>query len=622
MENSPLPPRGKPDEPRIGQVALISLVALATLLVLCLVFAWTTRDAMQHLPSTASAGKTTATNARNTLVDQGPWQTAEALAPLAVTAEENQLASEAERLADHEVDQAFAAALREATMQAQHRTLAGEALTLSQKVDQLQQLVVQDQAVVQQLVAQGKAGAPNQPVDDSDLEIAKAQLQLDSDELADANGDLDRAAGDQRSQIQSELNAHEAAMKKYDSEQGGDGQIAVLSAAHYGTLAGRLGAWNRQNSRLQLIEQAAQRALDDARRFTERHNALEAQANTNTQAAANIQDHNARLASMKDQSAERQLLSIYDDRIQTEQRLAMAYQKWATQVRLQHRILLHLLLQSLAWILVILIMMVVGDALVRKLMEYPVLLERRQRHTLRAVLQLAVQVTGILAILFIIFGAPQQTSTILGLTTAALTIALQDFVVAFFGWFVLMGKKGMRVGDTVEINGVGGEVTEMGLMSTTLLETGPLATKGYPTGRRITFMNSFAIRGQYFNFSTAGQWMLDHFEVTIPASDETHVLVEQILKAVEEETTENAKLAEQEWKRSTRTDRLKGMQASSSVNLRPSGTNFDVEVRFVTRATEREETRNRLYRRVIDVLHRSNVPAPAGDLAPGTATQG
>jgi len=232
---------------------------------------------------------------------------------------------------------------------------------------------------------------------------------------------------------------------------------------------------------------------------------------------------------------------------------------------------------------------------------------------------LAVQVVGALAILFIIFGAPQQTSTILGLSTAALTIALQDFVVAFFGWFVLMGKRGMRVGDTVEINGVGGEVTEIGLMSTTLLETGPLSARGYPTGRRISFTNSFAIRGQYFNFSTAGQWMLDQFEVTIPASDETHVLVEEILKAAEEETTANAKLAEQEWKRAGKSDRLRDLGASPSVNLRPSGTNFEVEVRYVTRANEREGTRNRLYRRVIDVLHRSDIAAPTGDTPAGTA---
>ena len=76
-----------------------------------------------------------------------------------------------------------------------------------------------------------------------------------------------------------------------------------------------------------------------------------------------------------------------------------------------------------------------------------------------------------------------------------------------------MGKNGIHVGDWVEINGVGGEVTEIGLMTTTLLETGGLADQGHPTGRRISFMNGFAIRGQYFNFSTAGQWMWDEISV-------------------------------------------------------------------------------------------------------------
>ena len=79
-----------------------------------------------------------------------------------------------------------------------------------------------------------------------------------------------------------------------------------------------------------------------------------------------------------------------------------------------------------------------------------------------------------------------------------------------------MGKNGIRVGDWVEINGVGGEVVEIGLFRTAMLETGNWTDKGHPTGRRVTFINSFAIKGQYFNFSTTGQWMWDEIEVTFP----------------------------------------------------------------------------------------------------------
>jgi small-conductance mechanosensitive channel len=213
--------------------------------------------------------------------------------------------------------------------------------------------------------------------------------------------------------------------------------------------------------------------------------------------------------------------------------------------------------------------------------------------------------------LFVIFGWPQQMSTVLGLTTAGLTIALQDYILAFFGWFALMGKNGIRVGDWVEINGVGGEVTEITLMSTTLLETGELADRGHPTGRRITFLNNFAIRGKYFNFSTAGQWMWDEITVSIPDSGDTQKVVEQIRSAVEEETAESAAVAEHEWKRGARGDGLSRFSAAPVVNQRPSGSAIELLIRYVTRASERFGVRNRLYQRVIELLHKENTEATA-----------
>jgi small-conductance mechanosensitive channel len=403
-------------------------------------------------------------------------------------------------------------------------------------------------------------------------------------------------------------------MKKYESEAHLDGQIAVLSVSRYGTLIGRLGAWNRQRSRYALLQQAIDQTQSDIRALTDQHNALEANVSAILPAASNMDDRSAKLAAIKDRSAERQLITIYDDRIQTEQQLASVYTKWSAQVLRQHRIVAHLILQSCAWILVVLIFMMLGDALVRRIMSRPVF-ERRQAQTLRMVLQFAVQLTGALLILLILFGAPHETPTILGLTTAALTIALQDFVLAFFGWFVLMGKRGIRIGDWVEINSVSGEVIEVGLMRTTLLETGNLAERGTPTGRRISFMNSFAIRGQYFNFSTSGQWMWDEISVSVPPSVDSHATMERILNAVQEETQENAHLAEQEWKRGAHGHSLATFRTDPAVNLRPSGSGVDLEVRYMTRASERFEMRNRLYRRVLGVLHE---PAAEAEALPAT----
>jgi small-conductance mechanosensitive channel len=365
-----------------------------------------------------------------------------------------------------------------------------------------------------------------------------------------------------------------------------------------------------------------QQAQTDIASLTAEHKVLEAKGSaSNAAPASEPSDRASKLARIIERTEERQLLTICNDRIQTEQQLAAVYGKWSAQVLLQHRTLWHLILQSLALIAFILICVVLCDALVRWLLANPAL-DRRQTQTLRSVLQLGNQVTGGLLILLVVFGWPQQMTTVLGLTTAGLTIAMQDFILAFFGWFTLIGKNGIRVGDWVEIDGVGGEVTEITLMNTTLLETGDLADRGHPTGRRITFLNSFAIRGKYFNFSTAGQWMWDEITVSISESGDTQELVEEIRKAVVKETEESAGVAEHEWKRGARSDGLSRFSAAPVVNLRPAGSGVELLIRYVTRASERFGVRNRLYQHVIELMHKESAEAPANESrAAGNAEQ-
>ncbi len=601
MASSPVSPPvgGQPGAHLLGRTRSLLLVALLALLVLCCIFSFTTQEATEYLNQRGRGA------AARSLVDIQPWQSAHSLASLAVTAEEIEYAREAERLADHEVDQAFAAALRQARLDTQHKKLTGQALLLAQRAAQLQQLRQQDQALVDSLTA--KEGAGQSSSASGDLDVAKAQLGLDTDELADTQRALARASGDHSDQIQEELAAHEASMKQYDSQVAAGAPIAVVSAALNHTLASRIGAWLRQRQRQALIEQAEQQAQSDVGALTAEYNALEARANAES-ASGGASDRATQLTSLKDRGTEREILGIDDDRVQTEQQLVGVYAKWSAQVRLQHRILLHLILASCAVILVILLGMLLCDALVRHWLTRPALENRRMR-TLRSVLEIGIQALGFTLILLVVFGAPQETPTILGLATAALTVALQDYIIAFLGWFVLMGKNGIHVGDWVEINDVNGEVVEIRLMTTTLLETGGPVEQGHPTGRRVSFMNGFAIRGQYFNFSTVGQWMWDEITVDAPAGADLHTVIDNVRKAVVEETRDASLRAGQELKHAMHGSGLSRFNAEPVVDLRPSGGGVELHLRYVTSAADRFALRNRLYLRLLEMLHD---PPPAG----------
>jgi small-conductance mechanosensitive channel len=584
----------------------LAIALPASILILCLAAAWWTRGAMSHMPFLRSNG-----GSSHGLVDQKPWQTIESLAPLAVSAEEQSFAHEAARLADHEVDQAFALALRQAALKT--RTLTGDALTVQERVTQLQALVKDDQAKVDALTTSLKQ--PNGTTADSDdLEVAKAQLQLDNDELGDANEQLSRASGDKRGQIQQELTSRQAAMKKYDAEQANTGgQIAVLSARRYNTLYGRVTAWFDQRSRIDLISQAKAETDSDIATLTARHAEFEKQAAT---AAANVNSSTpqpgqgssqdavkSRVARMAQAHAYSQMHSIVEDQLETQKQLSAVYGKWLAQAQLQHAIVTHLALQSLSVIAFFILCGVLLATLAAKLLDRS-RMEQRRLHTLRTIVALGIQLVTLLAVLLVIFGAPSQVPTILGLATAGLTVVFQDFILAFFGWFVLMGKNGIRVGDWVEINGVGGEVVEIGLFRTALLETGNWTDKGHPTGRRVTFINNFAISGQYFNFSTTGQWMWDEITVNIPPGVDSYRTIEAIHNSVIEQTEHDAKLAEQEWQTTTRQNGLSQFKATPSVDMRPASSGVDIVVRYVIRAGDRFEMRNRLYQSVIDLLHK------------------
>jgi small-conductance mechanosensitive channel len=572
---------------------LVILVS-AAVLVASLVGIFLTQGSMARLPFLRGRGRTP-----QGIVDQRPWQTAQAAAALAVSSEEKQYARQALRLADHEVDQAFAQALRQATLET--HPLAGEALALQQKVATLQGMVKEDQAKVDQLTAAAK-GAPS-----DDVDVAKAQLQLDKDELDDATEDLARAAGDKRGEIQQELAAREAEVKKYDQQNGDLTQTAVASVRRYGTLWGRIAAWFDQRTRMDALKQAQAQADTDAKALAAQHAEIEKKltaagsADAAASAGGEAGDGKSRVARLGQMHTLAQIHGIIDDRVQTQQQLSQVYGRWTDQVKLQHAIVLHMILQSVA-VIALLVMCSVFAAIVAHKMLDRLKIDHRRLHTLRMVISLAIQLVTLLLVLLVVFGTPNQMPTILGLATAGLTVVFQDFILAFFGWFVLMGKNGIHVGDWVEINGVGGEVVEVGLFRTSLLETGNWTDKGHPTGRRVTFINNFAITGQYFNFSTSGQWMWDEVKVNVPAGPEGARMIDAIQKAVVQETTENSKQAETEWQRVTQSRGLSHFSAAPSVDLRPAASGVDVLVRYVTRAGERYDMRNKVYQAVMDLL--------------------
>jgi small-conductance mechanosensitive channel len=542
------------------------------------------------------------------LVDQTPLSTARTLAALAGTRQEQEYARQALELSDHEVDQAFAEALHQAT--AHPPPLSGPALKVSQRLSVLLPQITGEQQQVASL-AKSAADAPMSAAA-AQQQLAEAQLALDEDERDDLQQDLVRLGGDRRSRIQQALDEHEALQKQSASLPQNTAAAALESQAGLRTIQGKLAAFASLDQRHSLLVSAREDAVKLAALLAQKHDQLDkattAGAVTTQASATEPGAQPTAIAQLHALADQRKTLAQYDQRIHEEQQLAEVYAHWDAQVVLDRRTVLHRLMALAILIVVVLTLMYAGHIVVVHELERRIA-ELRRRNHLRVIIEAGVQGCGAVLILLALFGPPQQVSALLGLATAGIAFVMKDFVVAFFGWFVLMGRGGLRVGDLVEIQGVGGEVVEIGLMRTVLLETTAGVDVGHPTGRRVAFMNSYAIEGRFFNFSTAGQWLWDELVVNVPVPEEAAAKAEEIRRMTEAETGADAEIAEREW-RQVKTGYAR-KSAAPAVSLRPAAAGIDVIVHYVTRASDRYEKRTLLYSRAIEILHFGGKPQEA-----------
>ncbi|MGC2658621.1 MAG: mechanosensitive ion channel family protein [Bryobacteraceae bacterium] len=460
----------------------------------------------------------------------------------------------------------------------------------------MKERVAKDQDHVDELT---KQAAKDDSLTDQ-LEIAQAQLALDQDELNDAQGDLAREGGDRHAALQAALQQHQAAQKASE-------QLPNLTASPQpGSLWDRFQWAQHLDGRHEQILAAAAEASTHATQLNRQHDDLQAKMASKT---ATPSDHEATqesaasaVARLHNLSSQTKTLSEFDKRMQDAQRLTQLYRQWAADVAIQERSAWHLVFISLLQILAILVAVSLIDGVLRR--RFSLKGDGRRLQQLQSMAKIAIRVFGVALILAILFGLPNQTSTLIGLATAGLTVVLKDFIVGFFGWFVLIGSNGIHVGDWVEIEGVGGEVIDIGLLRTVLLEIGNSAGTGHPTGRRVSFVNSFAIEGHYFNFSTTGQWLWDEIQVNLASADDPYKMAEMIGKRIEAATEEDAKLAAQEWERVTHQYGVRPFSAKPAVDLRPGASGIDLVVRYITRAPQRYEVKAKLFQAIVELLHK------------------
>ena len=124
--------------------------------------------------------------------------------------------------------------------------------------------------------------------------------------------------------------------------------------------------------------------------------------------------------------------------------------------------------------------------------------DTRRRYQFMLMRKIALWCGFAIILLFSFVTELGAVATFAGLITAGVAVALQNVIVSIVGYFFLIGKYGIRVGDRVQVGTVTGEVVDIGLVRFHLMELSGGVADSEPTGRIVAFSNSVVFQ------STAG----------------------------------------------------------------------------------------------------------------------
>lgn len=139
----------------------------------------------------------------------------------------------------------------------------------------------------------------------------------------------------------------------------------------------------------------------------------------------------------------------------------------------------------------------------------------RVRHIIR---RYVVYFINFLLIFIIFFIWIQKLNTItifLGVASAGLALALQEVLLCAAGWFLIISRRPFEVGDRIEIGNIKGDVIDIRLLQTSLLEIGNWVSADQSTGRIVNVPNSAVYKSANYNYSRGFEFIWNEFPIVV-----------------------------------------------------------------------------------------------------------
>jgi small-conductance mechanosensitive channel len=237
---------------------------------------------------------------------------------------------------------------------------------------------------------------------------------------------------------------------------------------------------------------------------------------------------------------------------------------WESSVVAQHRSELKSLILRLV-ILGIVIGLIAGVSEVWRKATFRYIHDARRRYQFLLLRRIVVWIVIAIVVAFAFAAELGTLATFAGLLTAGVAVALQNVILSVAGYFFLIGRYGVRVGDRVQIGGVTGDVIDIGLVRIHIMEAISGASDVRPTGRVVVFSNSvvFQPNSGLFKQIPGTNFVWHEITLILPADSNYQPVEERLMDAVRKVYAE--------YQADMEAQRRRMEQSLTGVSIRPLG---------------------------------------------------
>jgi len=217
---------------------------------------------------------------------------------------------------------------------------------------------------------------------------------------------------------------------------------------------------------------------------------------------------------------------------------------------------------------------------------------------------------GVLIVLIIVLASMStqvaRLSVAIGAIGAATVFALQEVIASIAGWIALSFGGFYKPGDRVEVGGIKGDVIDVGLLRTTLMEIGAWVDGDQYSGRMVRVANSFVFKEPVFNYSAEFPFVWDEMKLPIRFGSDLDLATKLVLDAAEAEVGTYTDASHESWNRVTRRFLIEQARIEPRVTVRATDNWMGLTLRYIVDYKKRRSTADAITRRILAAIDASD----------------